>query len=63
MAQTVLSVMLEVEPASADALRKAIEDLEASYQIVPPGGQAFDALRDAIPTLHFMSMSVFSDDQ
>lgn len=64
MAQTILTVVAAVQPASAPALQAQIEALTARHEAKPqPGDQAYDALRDAVPTLHFLSLTVARDDQ
>ena len=64
MTQTVLSVVVEVQPASAELLRNRIRDLKAR-EVAPsiPGARSYDHLRSAVPSLHFMSLTVFRDDQ
>ena len=64
MAQTILTVVAEVQPGSAALLRSRIEALTASEEATPnPGDQKYDHIRSAVPTLHFMSMTVADDDQ
>ena len=59
MAQTILTVVAEVQPGSAALLRSRIEALTASEEATPnPGDQKYDHIRSAVPTLHFMSMTV-----
>jgi hypothetical protein len=58
MPQRTLSVVLEVIPASAGHLSSIIEKLKKDLQ--PPGATAsYDRLKRGVPTLHFMSLSVF----
>ena len=59
MAQTVLSVVIEVQPQSADVLRGLISDLRDKQSALEP---AYADLR-TVETLHFLSMNVFADDQ
>ena len=57
MRQSTLSVVLEVEPASAGrlcGLVEAFKDAEGK------GQPAYQRLKEQMPTLHFMSLSVFS---
>jgi hypothetical protein len=63
MTQTVLSVMVDVDPAGVNALRTCIDNLRAVQEVSGNGVQAYDTLRDAVPMLHFMSITVFPDDQ
>ena len=57
MAQTILTAVLEVEPASEALLRERILDLRS------PKSRARDRLLATAPALHFMSLTVFRDDQ
>jgi hypothetical protein len=59
MRQTTLSVVLEVEPASVGCLAGLIERLKRDEETVPPGAELYGRLKRGVPTLHFMSMSVF----
>ena len=64
MAQTILTAVAEVQPASAHRLRAQLDALTARQEAKPsPGDQAYDHLRSAVPVLHFMSITVASDDQ
>ncbi len=64
MAQTILTAVADVQPASAARLRAQLDALAARQEAKPkPGDQAYDALRSAVPALHFMSITVASDDQ
>ena len=59
MRQTILSVVLDVEPQSAKLLAHLIEDFKAAQE--PPGSVEiwYSELGKRVPSLHFMSMSVF----
>jgi hypothetical protein len=59
MRQTILSVVLDVEPQSAKLLAQLIEDFKAAQE--PPGTTEwwYSDLKKRVPSLHFMSMSVF----
>jgi hypothetical protein len=59
MRQTILSVVLDVEPQSAKLLAQLVEDFKAAQE--PPGTTEwwYSELNKRVPTLHFMSMSVF----
>ena len=51
MAQTILTVVAEVQPGSAALLRSRIEALTASEEATPnPGDQKYDHIRSAVPT-------------
>lgn len=64
MAQTILTAVADVQPASAALLRSRIIALRQREMQTPnPGDQAFDHLRSAVPMLHFLSMTVADDDQ
>ena len=64
MAQTILTAVADVQPASAALLRSRILALKQREMQTPnPGDQAFDHLRSAVPMLHFLSMTVADDDQ
>ncbi len=64
MAQTILTAVADVQPASAARLRAQLQALTARQAARPnPGDQAYDALRSAVPALHFMSITVADDDQ
>jgi hypothetical protein len=59
MRQTILSVVLDVEPQSAKLLAQLVEDFKAAQE---PSGTAewwYSELKKRVPSLHFMSMSVF----
>ena len=58
MNQTVLSMVIEVQPQSAALLRGHVSDFRAAEEATTP---KYVRLREAIPSLHFMSMTV-SDD-
>ena len=58
MRQTILSVVLDVEPQSARRLSGLIEEFKKDQE--PPGAaESYSALKQGVPALHFMSMSVF----
>jgi hypothetical protein len=59
MRQTTLSVVLEVEPASVGCLAGLIERLKRDEETVLPGAELYGRLKRGVPTLHFISMSVF----
>src|SRR5688572_27197451 len=62
MPQTILSVVLEVVPESAGLLSSIIEKVKAEEDVLRPGDtEAYSRLKWGVPTLHFMSMSVFQD--
>ena len=58
--QTILTVVLEVEPASSGRLNALVEQLTAKEESTDP---MYGRLRAAVPVLHFMSMTVFAGDQ
>ncbi|CAN5740339.1 hypothetical protein BH11PSE3_BH11PSE3_29910 [soil metagenome] len=59
MRQTILSVVLDVEPQSARLLSQLIELFKAAQE--PPGSVEiwYSDIKKNMPALHFMSMSVF----
>lgn len=60
MRQTTLSVALEVTPGSQDHLRRLLDQLRARASDDPTGGDApFAQFLAQIPTLHFLSLSLF----
>jgi hypothetical protein len=60
MAQTVLSVVLEVVPESADRLSEIIEIIKQDEERRRAGAtESYSRLKQGAPSLHFMSMSVF----
>jgi hypothetical protein len=61
MGQTTLSVVLEVVPASAGRLSGLIDKFKNEKTILGSGAviKIYDRLQSGVPTLHFMSMSVF----
>src|SRR3954451_425537 len=60
MRQRVLSVVLEVDPASVGRLSKLIEELKAYEDVQLPGQtERYVHLKESVPSLHFMSMAVF----
>jgi hypothetical protein len=56
MKQTTLSVVLEVQPASAEVLSALIEELRGREDATSP---QYDRLNNGVPVLHFISLSVF----
>jgi hypothetical protein len=63
MAQTVRSVVAEVQPASAALLRARIAELRRQYEGAGPGEEPYARFGAALPSLHFVSLTVFEDDQ
>lgn len=62
MPQTSLSVVLEVVPESSGRLSGIIEQIKTEEDVLRPGDtEAYSRLKWGVPTLHFMSMSVFQD--
>jgi hypothetical protein len=63
MSQTTLSVVADVMPDSVPVLRRKILDLRAAQEYEPPGvtGQEYRQIRQALPSLHFMSLTIFED--
>ena len=60
MRQTTLSVVLEVTPTSAGRLSTLIEKIKYDEEHPPLSvTHTYDRLKWGVPTLHFMSMSVF----
>jgi hypothetical protein len=59
MRQTLLSVVLEVNPESAGRLSLIIEQLKQNEENPGQGMAQYDGLKANVPLLHFMSMSVF----
>lgn len=60
MRQTTLSVGLEVKPESHDHLCGLLDALRPESSSYPSGGDvSFAELANAVPVLHFMSLSVF----
>ncbi|MGY4417703.1 hypothetical protein ACVWY2_000128 [Bradyrhizobium sp. JR6.1] len=60
MRQTILSVVLEVNPESAEKLSLIVEKLKQEEENPGQGmAQSYDGLKTGVPLLHFMSMSVF----
>ena len=57
MPQTVLSVVLDVDPQSARHLSDLIEAFKRQQEKV--GTETYGRLKDGVPSLHFLSMSVF----
>ena len=60
MSQTTLSVVAEVVPASAPALRSLIAGFRAAEEAT---ATQYDRLKFAVPALHFMSVTVVEDAQ
>jgi hypothetical protein len=56
MSQTTLSVALEVKPESVATLSRLIDQLQNRYE--SPNGR-FAAFMSGVPSVHFMSLSVF----
>jgi hypothetical protein len=56
--QTILSVVLEVVPESAGRLSGLIDKVNRHEDGLRP---PYSRVKDGVPTLHFMSMSVFQD--
>jgi hypothetical protein len=64
MPQTVISVVLEVQPASADILSRVIDGLREVEEAPPTGfSEKYGRLKASVPALHFMSMTIFKDGQ
>lgn len=61
MRQTILTVILEVQPASTERLAELIRDLRARLESTSSGVEEYAVLRDRVPALHFLSMSIFRD--
>lgn len=60
MPQTTLSVVMEVEPASAGRLSWIIEELKCHEETLGPGvTELYGRLKLGVPTVHFLSMSIF----
>jgi hypothetical protein len=60
MRQTTLSVVLEVTPASLGQLQALIEKIKHDEENpAPPLTETYARLMKGVPTLHFMSMSLF----
>ena len=57
MRQTILSVVLDVDPQSASHLSDLIEEFKRQQE--EAGAEAYGRLKDGVPSLHFLSMSVF----
>jgi hypothetical protein len=61
MRQTTLSVALEVQPESDRRLSQLIDRLRREEEKPPPGSiDKYGRLKAGVPSLHFMSISVFS---
>jgi hypothetical protein len=59
MAQTLISVVLEVQPQNAERLRGLIIQLNDNQSAMDPAYAGMQAIR----RLHFVAMTVFADDQ
>ena len=57
MPQTILSVVLDVDPHSARHLSDLIEAFKRQQE--EEGTETYGRLKDGVPSLHFLSMSVF----
>ena len=55
--QTILSVVLDVDPQSARHLSDLIEAFKRQQE--EEGTETYGRLKDGVPSLHFLSMSVF----
>lgn len=62
MRHTTLSVVIEVIPASTAVVIELLEKLRAAQEQKPQAtDQSYDRLRNAVPMLHFMSITVAPD--
>jgi len=67
MRQTILSVVLEVEPQSANRLANLIEEFKREQEQTEPADstgqkrEAYSKLKEGVPSLHFLSLSVFEN--
>ena len=59
MRQAILSVVLDVDPQSASHLLDLIEAFKRRQE--EAGAETYQRLKDGVPSLHFLSMSVFPD--
>ena len=59
MPQTILSVVLDVDPQSAQHLSDLIEPFKRQQEEAGEG--TYSRLKEGVPSLHFLSMSVFQD--
>jgi hypothetical protein len=57
MRQTILSVVLDVDPQSVRHLSDLIEDFKSQQE--EAGTESYVRLKDGLPSLHFLSMSIF----
>ena len=57
MRQTILSVVLDVDPQSARHLSDLIEAFKRQQE--EAGVETYGRLKDGVPSLHFLSMSIF----
>ena len=63
MHQTVVTLAADVQPRSLDTLRKCIRDLKKAVESQEESDDdSYEALRKAIPALHFASLMIFEDD-
>lgn len=62
MRQTILAVVLEVRPESCARLAGLIRALRTRLEGPSAGIAKFALLRDGVPALHFLSMSIFRDE-
>jgi len=58
MRQTILSVVLDVDPHSVRHLSDLIDDFKRQQE-GEAGAESYVRLKDGLPSLHFLSMSVF----
>lgn len=58
--QTIGSVVLELQPESVGKLRAQLEQMRLRQEALT---EAFGSIRHAMPLLHFMSVTIFADDQ
>ena len=67
MRQTILSVVLEVEPRSANRLANLIDEFKREQEQTGPANstgqkrEAYSELKKGVPALHFLSLSVFEN--
>lgn len=63
MPQTILSVTLDVAPESSVYLADVLEKIKAEEDVLRKGDtEKYSRIKWGVPTLHFMSMSIFHDD-
>lgn len=63
MKQTTLCVPLEVRPESHSRLSSIVEEFRTEEDMGAGQADHFSRLKEGIPTLHFMSMSVFTSSE